>query len=71
MNQIRKITIGVDYKDSMSYSIGQEVYGGHIINEIIETEDKYIVHILKDGYSKEWKTFNKNMGISCENDLNY
>ena len=39
---IRKITIGKDYKnDSMHYAVGQEVYGGHIISNIIEEEDKY------------------------------
>ena len=30
MNNIRKISIGSDYKnDAMHYSIGQQVYGGH------------------------------------------
>ena len=34
---IRKITVGKDYKiDSMHYSVGQEVYGGHTICDIIE-----------------------------------
>ena len=33
---IRKISIGSDYKnDAMHYSIGQEVYGGHTINDIL------------------------------------
>ena len=32
---IRKISIGSDYKnDAMHYSIGQEVWGGHIICDI-------------------------------------
>ena len=32
MNNIRKISIGSDYKnDAMHYSIGQQVYGGHEI----------------------------------------
>ena len=39
---IRKISIGKDYKnDAMHYAVGQEVYGGHIICDIIEEEDKY------------------------------
>ena len=39
---IRKITVGKDYKiDSMHYSVGQEVYGGHVICDIIEEEEKY------------------------------
>ena len=36
-NIIRKITIGKDYKnDAMHYAVGQEVYGGHKICDIIE-----------------------------------
>ena len=40
-NIIRKITIGKDYKnDSMHYAVGQEVYGGHKICDIIDlTQD--------------------------------
>ena len=45
-NIIRKITIGKDYKnDSMHYAVGQEVYGGHKICDIIEEEDKYCIYI--------------------------
>lgn len=37
MNLIRKISVGRDYKDNaMHYSIGQQVYGGHIISDILE-----------------------------------
>ena len=46
MNLLRKISIGKDYKnDAMHYSVGQEVYGGHIIDSIIEEEDKYSIYI--------------------------
>ena len=39
---IRKISIGKDYKnDAMHYAVGQEVYGGHTICDIIEEDDKY------------------------------
>ena len=42
MKLIRKITVGKDYKnDSMHYAVGQEVYGGHKICDIIEEDDKY------------------------------
>jgi len=35
-NKIRKISIGSDYKnDAMHYAVGQEVYGGHIICDIL------------------------------------
>ena len=50
-NVIRKISIGSDYKnDAMHYSLGQEVYGGHIICDILSDEIKgeYSVFIKKE-----------------------
>ena len=45
---IRKITIGKDYKnDAMHYAVGQEVYGGHTICDILEkTKPLYLGKIL-------------------------
>jgi hypothetical protein len=44
---IRKISIGKDYKnDAMHYAVGQEVYGGHTICDILEEEDKFL-YILR------------------------
>ena len=69
---IRKITIGKDYKiDSMHYSVGQEVYGGHTISNIIEEEEKYSIYIRKNKDVLPWKDFNKNMAISVEYNLQY
>jgi hypothetical protein len=69
---IRKITIGKDYKiDAMHYSVGQEVYGGHTICDIIEEEDKYSIYIKKDKDVLPWKDFNKNMAVSVEYNLEY
>ena len=69
---IRKITIGKDYKiDAMHYSVGQEVYGGHTICDIIEEEDKYSIYIKKNKDVLPWKDFNKNMAISIEYNLEY
>lgn len=71
-NLIRKISIGKDYKnDAMHYSVGQEVYGGHSIVNIIEDEDKYSVYIKKNKEVLPWKEFNKNMAIAVEFDLQY
>ena len=71
-NIIRKITIGKDYKnDSMHYAVGQEVYGGHRICDIIEEEDKYCIYIKKEEIVIPWKDFNKNMAISIEYNLEY
>ena len=72
MQLIRKISIGKDYKnDAMHYSVGQEVYGGHIIVNSIEEEEKYSIYIQKGDSVMPWKDFNKNMAISVEYDLKY
>ena len=69
---IRKITIGKDYKnDAMHYSVGQEVYGGHTIVNILEEEDKYSIYIQKGDLVMPWKDFNKNMAVSIEYDLKW
>ena len=72
MKLIRKISIGRDYKnDSMHYAVGQEVYGGHTICNIIEEDDRYCIYIEKNNDVLPWKEFNKNMGISIEYNLEY
>ena len=72
MQVIRKISVGKDYKnDAMHYSVGQEVYGGHTIVNIIEEEDKYSIYIQKSDEIMPWKDFNKHMAISVEYDLKY
>jgi len=72
MSLVRKISIGRDYKnDAMHYSVGQEVYGGHTIVNIIEDEDKYSIFIKKKDEILPWKEFNKNMAIAVEFDLEY
>ena len=71
---IRKISIGSDYKnEAMHYSVGQEVYGGHIINDIIfkEEDQSYNVFITKNNEILPWKKFNHNMAVSLEYDLKY
>ena len=72
MKLIRKISIGKDYKnEAMHYSVGQEVYGGHIIDCIVENDDKYSVFIKKGDEVLPWKDFNKNMAIAVEYNLEY
>lgn len=69
---IRKITVGKDYKnDAMHYAVGQNVYGGHTICDILEEETKYSIYIRKKDIVIPWKDFNKNMAISVEYDLEY
>ena len=68
----RKITVGKDYKDNaMHYSVGQDVYGGHTICDIIEEKDKYSIYIKKNKNVLPWKDFNKNMAVSIEYNLEY
>ena len=69
---IRKISVGKDYKnDAMHYAVGQEVYGGHTIFDIIEKVTKYSIYIKKNDEVLPWKDFNKNMAISVEYNLEY
>ena len=72
MSLLRKISIGKDYKnDAMHYSVGQEVYGGHTIDSIIEEDNKYSIYIIKRDEVLTWKDFNKNMAIAVEYNLEY
>jgi hypothetical protein len=55
----------------MHYSVGQEVYGGHCICDIVEEKDKFTIFIQKQDEVIPWKDFNKNMGIAIEYNLEY
>ena len=71
---IRKISIGVDYKnEAMHYSVGQQVYGGHEIAYILvdDEDNSYNVYIRKEDEVLPWKKFNHNMAVSVEYDLEY
>ena len=74
MSKIRKISIGTDYKnEAMHYSIGQEVYGGHTISDILfeDKDQSYNIFITKNNEVLPWKKFNSNMAVSVEYDLKY
>ena len=71
---IRKISIGTDYKnDAMHYAVGQEVYGGHIICDILNNDKvgEYSIFIKKGQEVLPWKKFNSQMAIAVEFDLQY
>ena len=73
-SNIRKISIGADYKnDAMHYAVGQQVYGGHEISHILheEKDNSYNILIKKNKEIVPWKKFNSNMAISVEYDLEY
>ena len=72
MKLIRKISIGQDYKnEAMHYSVGQEVYGGHTIRDIIEEDKSYKIFIKKNDEVLPWKHFNSNRAICVEFNLDY
>ena len=72
MSLVRKISIGRDYKnDAMHYAVGQEVYGGQTICDIVENKDKFSIYIKKGNEVLPWKDFNKNMAIAVEYNLEY
>ena len=72
MKAIRKISIGPDYKNgSMHYAVGQEVYGGHSIIDIMDKGDEYDIYIEKNKEILPWKTINKNMAVVVEYNLEY
>jgi len=57
---IRKISIGRDYKnEAMHYSVGQEVYGGHTIESIVEEQDRLVFILRKTTKQYLGKTLTK------------
>lgn len=69
---IRKISIGLDYKnEAMHYLVGQDVYNGFKIVNILEEDDRYSIFIEKDNEVIPWKDFNKNMAVAVEYNLEY
>jgi len=69
---IRKISIGADYKSAMHYIIGQPVVGGsHTIHLIQLTEDSYKIWIQKGDEVFLWKEFLSTLPISLEFNINF
>lgn len=72
---IRKISIGADYKSSsMHYIRGQEVLNGEYIIHLIQYEsssNSYKIWIERDGEILLWKQFNHNMPVSIEFNINF
>ena len=60
MSLVRKISIGRDYKnDAMHYAVGQEVYGKHIICDIVEKDNKFSGRDISEINDKESKSDDK------------
>lgn len=73
--QIRKISIGADYKSSsMHYIQGQDVLNGQYFIHLIQYDpatESYKIWIERDGEVLLWKQFNKNMPVSIEFNINF
>jgi hypothetical protein len=74
MNDIRKISIGQDYKsNAMHYIVNQEVLNGHytiyLIKKIQSTDSIKIYIENKENEIFLWKEFNNNMPVSIEYNL--
>ena len=73
--QIRKISIGTDYKSgSMHYIVGQEILGGNYTIFLIEydvDQESYIIFIKKKDEIIPWKSFNKNVPVCVEFNINF
>ena len=70
---IRKISIGVDYKNAMHYIVGQEVIGGEYSINLIkyyEESSSYKIWISNGSEIVLWKEF-KNIPISIEYNINF
>lgn len=71
---IRKISVGSDYKSAMHYVVGQRVLGGsyaiHLIKFYEDFQEFKIWIIDDEGVILCWKYFNHNVPISVELNIN-
>jgi hypothetical protein len=70
---IRKISIGANYKDAMHYLVGQEVVGGGYVIHLIKNHEElesYKIWITNGTEIVLWKEFKK-MPISIEYNINF
>lgn len=72
---IRKISVGPDYKNSaMHYVLGQSVLGGSYIIHMIQFDSlslKYKIWIENDGEILLWKEFSNSMPVSIEHNIDF
>lgn len=71
---IRKISVGGDYKTAMHYIVGQKVLNDEFLIHNIQVCDEIIKIWIENIANKEvvcWKSYNKNMPISFEHNINF
>ncbi len=70
---IRKISIGADYKSgAMHYIVGQEVLGGKYAIHLIQQEsESYKIWIIKGEEVLLWKEFKYTIPVSLEYNIHF
>ncbi len=69
---IRKISVGSDYKSAMHYIVGQSVLNGsYTIHLIQESDNEYLIWIQKNDEVMMWKSFSSTMPVSVEYNINF
>ena len=72
MGDIRKISVGPDYKSSMNYVVGQKVLGGsYTIHLIQEKAGKLKIWIEREEEVVLWKCFSVAMPSCIEYNINF
>ncbi|QDP68184.1 MAG: hypothetical protein Unbinned1473contig1000_62 [Prokaryotic dsDNA virus sp.] len=71
--EIRKISIGADYKSAMHYIKGQKVLGGSYEIHLISIQEDNDIDIWIESGDEVimWKTFNSKMPVSIEYNINF
>lgn len=70
---IRKIIIGSNLKDAMAFYVGQELFNKHVVHSIERGyyDGSYDLYLKRDGEIYKWKTFNGNLPITLEYNLDF
>lgn len=69
---IRKICVGLDYKNGMHYTVGQSVLNGtHTIDNIIQNEDGVHVWVKNGDDLFRWKSWNVYVPIHFEYEIDF
>ena len=71
-SHIRKISVGPDYKSSMTYVVGQKVLNGEYCIHLIQcVDEEYRIWIERDDEVMLWKSFTPTVPVSVEYNINF
>ena len=71
MQEIRKVSIGNEYKNSMHYVVGQPVFGDYVIHAIQRKDEGIVIWIEKNKEILCWKEINNNTPMVLEFNINF